>query len=538
MSCVLVSLYISRIELRDCSQVPLREFFPLRSAANMLLPIDYIRSLSLAGVFTGFAALLVTWYIVSAIATWYRLRHIPGPSLASFSYIWLSKSIIFNTLAKDFRNLNNYGGLARVGPNSIVTNDPDVLRRLASARTKYTKDEWYSAIAVSPHQVTMVTLLDNAPHDKTKAKTSSGYNGRENPDIEVAVDSQIINLINTIRRKHLTTKTKFCNVDLVNIIRRFTLDILTRLGYGQAFGFQDADEELYDYATHLERALKTMSLSQEVPFLRRIVFSKFLFDIFGPKATDEKGVGKIMGIAEKIIDERFECEKPANDMMASFIRHGLTRKECCDEAMLQLLAGTDTTAGAIRSTLLYIMATPRVYSRLKSMIKQCVERKEVSSPITNDEAQKLPYLQAVILEGLRIKNPLTYGHYKRVPPEGDTINGMFLPGGTLIGHNTIGLTHNEAIFGEDVDVFRPERFLECDKEKRVEMERAIEIIFGGGRWSCAGKSIAFWEFNKVYFELLRAFDFQLINPQKAWDESVYFLHFHRNMWVRITEAEL
>lgn len=58
-----------------------------------------------------------------------------------------------------------------------------------------------------------------------------------------------------------------------------------------------------------------------------------------------------------------------------------------------MIAGTDTTAGAIRSTLMYIMATPRVYSRLKSMIKQCVERNEVSSPISYGEAQKLPYLQ-------------------------------------------------------------------------------------------------------------------------------------------------
>lgn len=79
------------------------------------------------------------------------------------------------------------------------------------------------------------------------------------------------------------------------MVRRFTLDMVTRLAYGQAFGFQDADGELYDYTTRLDRALKSMSMSQEVPLLRKIVFSRFLFDMFGPKATDEKGVGKIMG---------------------------------------------------------------------------------------------------------------------------------------------------------------------------------------------------------------------------------------------------
>ncbi|XXH03391.1 hypothetical protein Hte_009792 [Hypoxylon texense] len=374
--------------------------------------------------------------------------------------MWLSKSIVFNTLGGGLRDLNKYGKIARVGPNSVLTADPDVLRRIGSARTKYTKDEWYGVIGFSPYHSTMVTMLDNPSHDRIKAKTSSGYNGREIPDFEIAIDSVISNFINTIRRKHLSTKTTSCNVDLANAVRRFTLDMITRLAYGQAFGFQDADGDLYDYITRLDKTLILMSLSQEVPLLRRIVFSRFFFNMFGPKATDENGIGKVIGIAEKVVDESFAREKPANDMMA------------------------------------------------------------------------------VINEGLRIKNPLTYGHYKRAPPGGDTINGVFLPGGTLIGHNTVGLTHNEAVFGEDVDVFRPERFLECDEAKRVEMERAMDIIFGAGRWMCAGKVIASYEFSKVYFELLRAFDFQIVNPEKVWDESAYFMFFHTNMWVRITEAEL
>lgn len=168
--------------LKSNSETDLKSSYPPPQASSMLLPIDYVRSLSPAGVFIGLVALLVIWYIVSAVAAWYRLRHIPGPFLASFSYLWLSKSIIFNTLVGDLRGLTRYGGLARVGPNSILTTDPDVLRRVASARTKYTKDEWYQAVSFSPHHVTMVTLLDNPSHDRVKAKTSSGYNGREISD--------------------------------------------------------------------------------------------------------------------------------------------------------------------------------------------------------------------------------------------------------------------------------------------------------------------------------------------------------------------
>jgi len=95
----------------------------------------------------------------------------------------------------------------------------------------------------------------------------------------------------------------------------------------------------------------------------------------------------------------------------------------------------------------------------------------------------------------------THGHYKLVPRGGDTISGYFLPEGTGVGHNIAAIMRKEAIWGDDVDTFRPERFLECGKEKRDEMDRAVDAAFGGGRWMCAGRPIAFMELNKLTFEV-------------------------------------
>jgi cytochrome P450 len=97
--------------------------------------------------------------------------------------------------------------------------------------------------------------------------------------------------------------------------------------------------------------------------------------------------------------------------------------------------------------------------------------------------------------------PTTYGHYNQVPPEGNTINGIFSPGGTAIGDDSIAMLPSEAIFDEDVDIFRPERFLECSDDKRLKMERMIDLVFGTGRWLCAGKSVVWMEMNKVHFKV-------------------------------------
>jgi cytochrome P450 len=90
---------------------------------------------------------------------------------------------------------------------------------------------------------------------------------------------------------------------------------------------------------------------------------------------------------------------------------------------------------------------------------------------------------------------------KLVPPQGDTLKGYHVPGGTKIAWNLWSLLRSKSMFGEDSYLFRPERWLEVDSERKLEMERHVELIFGYGRYMCAGKTVAFMELNKFYFEV-------------------------------------
>ena len=63
------------------------------------------------------------------------------------------------------------------------------------------------------------------------------------------------------------------------------------------------------------------------------------------------------------------------------------------EALFMLIAGSDTTASAIRVTMLYVMSTPRVYQKLKDEIRTAIREGRASSPITAAESRELPYLQ-------------------------------------------------------------------------------------------------------------------------------------------------
>jgi len=157
---------------------------------------------------------------------------------------------------------------------------------------------------------------------------------------------------------------------------------------------------------------------------------------------------------------------------------------------------------------------------------------------------------------MRIFPPLTTGFPKRVPPEGDTICGQFVPGGTDIYVNVHAMMRDRSLFGEDAHLFRPERFLECDEVKRTHLYKVIDLNFGHGRWLCAGKTLAWMELNKIFVEvrqcpqtlcsgfdianpltcqLLRKFDFQIVDPQRPWTAKAYTQWLIDDLLVRVMD---
>lgn len=87
-----------------------------------------------------------------------------------------------------------------------------------------------------------------------------------------------------------------------------------------------------------------------------------------------------------------------------------------------------------------------------------------------------------------------------MPPEGDNYKGQHIPGGTFIGLNTWGVQLNP-VFGDDPEVFRPERWLVDDENRIKEMNAVHELVFGYGTTKCLGSPIAMINLNKIFVEV-------------------------------------
>ena len=186
------------------------------------------------------------------------------------------------------------------------------------------------------------------------------------------------------------------------------------------------------------------------------------------------------------------------------VDRGLSFEEAESEATLTAMAGADPVATAIRASLLYTLTNPQVHSRLMSEIES-LKTSPLDSLIPYKTLRTLPYLSAVIKESFRIFPPFVGILEKEVPPAGDyTPDGRFLPGGTFVGASLVAILRDTSVFGPDAQIFRPERWLQCSDMERLLMERSLELVFSGGRYTCLGKDVAIMEIYKVIFELLRS----------------------------------
>jgi cytochrome P450 len=87
----------------------------------------------------------------------------------------------------------------------------------------------------------------------------------------------------------------------------------------------------------------------------------------------------------------------------------------------------------------------------------------------------LPYLDACILEGLRLHPPFCLPFERVVPKGGMTVGERYFPEGTIIGMSPYLVNRHKPTFGEDVESWNPERWMVA-KELKARREAALLTV--------------------------------------------------------------
>jgi hypothetical protein len=164
-------------------------------------------------------------------------------------------------------------------------------------------------------------------------------------------------LISLLESKYISADTEYKPVDFALKAQFFTLDVISDIAMGKAFGNLDADKDTCSLVRTSDETLPIVILLAAFPWLAN-VFSAYTFKLLLPSDNDTVGLGKLIrfvapfpflqdqldltyvyftSMAKDVAAQRFGPDKNVkNDMVGSFIRHGLTERELQGEIIFQM----------------------------------------------------------------------------------------------------------------------------------------------------------------------------------------------------------
>jgi cytochrome P450 len=123
----------------------------------------------------------------------------------------------------------------------------------------------------------------------------------------------------------------------------------------------------------------------------------------------------------------------------------------------------------------------------------------------------MPYVMAVFYEALRLYPPVPF-ELKQCEQATTLPDGTFLPKHAILIWCTWAMNRSRLIWGEDADIFRPERWL--DNGDLVSRTAYEYPVFNGGPRTCLGKKMAELVAVQVIATLALSFDFKAIDDRE------------------------
>ncbi|UUN29849.1 cytochrome P450 [Streptomyces sp. FIT100] len=174
---------------------------------------------------------------------------------------------------------------------------------------------------------------------------------------------------------------------------------------------------------------------------------------------------------------------------------GMSDEQVYDEVVTMLIAGTETTAGALSWACYLLSRHPRIQQRLQAELEEQLGERDV----VFEDLGKLRFLQQVIAETLRL-HPSTW-MLMRSPVADVELGGHLLPVGSTVLFSIYALQRDPSLYPRP-DEFDPDRWA---PERAALIHRDAYIPFGAGIRGCAGEQFARAEMAIILGVILRQF---------------------------------
>ncbi|CAL4932832.1 unnamed protein product [Urochloa decumbens] len=191
-----------------------------------------------------------------------------------------------------------------------------------------------------------------------------------------------------------------------------------------------------------------------------------------------------------------------------------------DDEMIALCSeflngGTDTTSTALQWIMAELVKNPAIQAKLHGEIESTMASTG-SDHISEEDVARMPYLRAVVLEGLR-RHPPGHMVLPHAPAEDMELGGYVIPKGTTVNFMVADMGMDEAEWERPAE-FAPERFMPGGDGEGVDVTGTREIRmmpFGAGRRICPGLNVATLHLEYFVANLVRAFEWRGVEGEEV-----------------------
>ena len=465
-----------------------------------------------------FALLAISVVLAAAVCVWILeplysspLASIPGPTLYAFTKWRLAWDEWKGQRMQTVQRLHlRYGPIVRIGPNEVHLNSSSALRTIYGPGSGFERTDFYRMFDVYGKQ-NVFTFGPSQAHAARKKLLANVYSKSNIMRSSVA---------DVIERKvedymKLIESTRAQRNDIFTSLHWYSLDNITAFLYGPDHGGTAA---LKGNGTHQELLNDILD-----PSRRRLSW----FVVHLPALT--KWLYTRTGWTERLIAPCLPMQKPAtytrirehalkamrefslvvkngnlthssqDAVIARLWSHhkdsksgGLSDLDIASECSDHFLAGIDTTSDTLMF-LIWVLSLPQNRRHQERLIEEAC-----SIPVSglNEDgnpsvatADKLPYLDAIVKETLRLYAPIPASE-PRQPPQDTEIDGYHIPAWTIVSMAPYSLHRNKDIFLHPLG-WDPERWLGNSAEV-TEMKRWWWAFSSGARM-CIGMHLALAE---------------------------------------------
>lgn len=446
------------------------------------------------------------------------LKKYPGPKFLAASRLPYLKWMFSGTLVPHFQILHaQYGPVVRVAPNELSFINLEALKAIYGHRQPgegFRKNPAFFQPATNG--VHSILTSEGDAHSSVRRKILPAFSDKalsEQTDILQHFTSLLIRRL----RERVEGPDGAKPVDMFEWYIWTTFDLIGDLSFGEPFDCLEA-ASFTEWVELVFNAFKTfafVNISKQLSPLDKIVRMMI------PKSMKARQ-NKVFTLNMGKVDRRIASKSDRPDFLSHIIKNkegvAMPMQELYANSVLLVLAGSESTASGLAGITFQLLKSQVPFNKAVQEIRSAFTTED---EITPESVKRLPYLAAVVSEGLRMYPPFPEGLPRLTPRQGAEISGQWVPGGTYVQFSTHA-AHRSSINFKDGDVFAPERWL-GDRRFVTDNKEASQPFSIGPR-SCIGRNLAYLEMRLILARMLWSFNLKLSAESQNWDEQ--------NSWIQ------